>query len=60
MAKQQPPALATHSGKCCSLPKVRKEHSPQTSSNRINSENIKHGLCVMAADSTECTKEVAM
>eukprot|EP00957_Ditylum_brightwellii_P200746 15303276-Ditylum_brightwellii.AAC.1 len=60
MVKQQPPALATCSGKRCSLTTVRKGQSPQTSSNGIGLKNIKHGLHATAADSTNCTKEVAM
>eukprot|EP00957_Ditylum_brightwellii_P004255 323664-Ditylum_brightwellii.AAC.1 len=60
MAKQQPPAVATYSRKSCSTTTVRKGQSPQTNGNGINLENIKHILCAAAADSTKCTKEVAM
>eukprot|EP00957_Ditylum_brightwellii_P190116 14472565-Ditylum_brightwellii.AAC.1 len=60
MLKQQPPALTERSAKHSSLMTVRQGQSPQTNSNGIDLENIKHGLCAMAADSTKCTKEVAM
>eukprot|EP00957_Ditylum_brightwellii_P160007 12180273-Ditylum_brightwellii.AAC.1 len=60
MAKQQQLALATLSGKCHSLTTVRNGQSPQTSNNGIDLENIKHGLCALAADITDCTKEIAM
>eukprot|EP00957_Ditylum_brightwellii_P086937 6617109-Ditylum_brightwellii.AAC.1 len=39
---------------------VRNTQFPQTSSNGVDLENIKHGLCATAADSTKCAKEVAM
>eukprot|EP00957_Ditylum_brightwellii_P078438 5965089-Ditylum_brightwellii.AAC.1 len=39
---------------------VRKEQSPQTSSNGNSLEKIKRGLHDTGADSTKPTKEVAM
>eukprot|EP00957_Ditylum_brightwellii_P031909 2419313-Ditylum_brightwellii.AAC.1 len=59
MSKQQPLALAAHSRKKCSLTTVRKGYSPQTSSNGVDLENIKCGLCAAAADSAKHAKEVA-
>eukprot|EP00957_Ditylum_brightwellii_P157106 11957579-Ditylum_brightwellii.AAC.1 len=60
MAKKQPPAFAMHSRKCHPLTTVRKGQPSQTSSNGIDQENIKHGLCATAAYSTKYTKKVAM
>eukprot|EP00957_Ditylum_brightwellii_P070312 5341455-Ditylum_brightwellii.AAC.1 len=58
MAKQQPPTLAAHSGKCCSTATGRKGQYTQINNNGIGLENIQCGLHATAVDSTTYAKEV--